>query len=277
MAMLLHRFYIENSRIYEKESFKPNSGIEIYEVIRVMEGIPLFLEDHLSRFFHSAWLCHLEIPLAGDDIKSMLKELISVNNVTEGNIRFSFAFRPTSNFRAYFIPHRYPTTTETETGVECGILYAERSDPNAKVVQASIRESADQMIKENNLYEVLLVNNKLQLTEGSRSNLFFLKEGTFFTAPEAEVLPGITRNKVVELISMKGSPFSERSLTLEEISSADAAFITGTSPKILPVRKIGLVEFTVRHPLITQIMLAYDRSIRDYIQSKKINIRNINQ
>jgi branched-chain amino acid aminotransferase len=81
--MLLHRFYIQNGKVMETSAFHSHPGIEIYEVVRVMKKVPLFLEDHLKRFFHSAWLCHLEIPLDMESIALMLGKLISVNGAEE--------------------------------------------------------------------------------------------------------------------------------------------------------------------------------------------------
>lgn len=193
--MLLHRYFIRNGTVLETGKYQPNTGIEIYEVVRVVKGIPLFLEDHLLRFYHSAWLCHLEIPLEEDEAASMLAELIRVNAVEEGNIRFSYCFRPVGNFQAYFIPHFYPDRAMVNEGVSCGVLHAERTDPNAKVVHINLRESANHMIQERGLYEVLLLNHHGEFTEGSRSNLFFLKDGVFVTAPSDFILPGITRQK----------------------------------------------------------------------------------
>jgi branched-chain amino acid aminotransferase len=122
-TMLLHRYFIQNGTVLESRQYQPNIGIEIYEVVRVVKGIPLFLEDHLQRFYHSAWLCHLEIPLEEEEIASMLAELIRVNGVDEGNIRFSFCFRPSGNFQAYFIPHFYPDAAMVNEGpVVCCML-----------------------------------------------------------------------------------------------------------------------------------------------------------
>jgi branched-chain amino acid aminotransferase len=132
--MLMHRYFIQNGKVTETNAFHPQTGLEIYEVVRVMKKVPLFLEDHLKRFFHSAWLCHLEIPLDAESIAAMLQTLISVNGAEEGNIRFSWCFRGSGIFQAYFISHFYPDEPMVREGVSCGILHAERSDPNAKVV-----------------------------------------------------------------------------------------------------------------------------------------------
>ncbi len=267
--MLKHQYYIEDLTVREVTAYAPPGGVEIYEVVRVMEGVPLFLEDHLARFFHSAWLCHLEVPMDRETIVRLLRELTAVNGVREGNIRFSWSWRPAGKFLAGFIPHHYPGEEEYLLGVHCGLLAAERHDPNAKVVQAGLRQEADLMIREHGVYEVLLVNRDGNITEGSRSNVFFVKEGIFLTAPADEVLPGITRQKVLELIHREGLRVETRSMTLEELPHAEAAFLTGTSPKVLPICRAGQFSFSPAHPLVNRLAEAYDAMMGDYIKKNR--------
>jgi len=267
--MLLHQYFIQDGSVLKVEDYQPNTGIEIYEVLRVMEGIPLFFEDHLRRFLHSAWLCHLEIPLDPEEIYDFLQMLTNANLIQEGNIRFSYCFRPAGRFQAYFIPHQYPDRKTIENGVICGLLTAERHDPNAKVIQPCLKEKANRLMSDNAYYEALLVNRNGYITEGSRSNVFFLKDGIFFTSPEEEVLPGITRQKVLEILASKGETFYLRNLAAEELSSMDAAFLTGTSPKVLPIQQIDKISYRVGHPEINELIESYDQLIVNYIKEKK--------
>jgi branched-chain amino acid aminotransferase len=156
-----------------------------------------------------------------------------------------------------------------ENGVVCGLLHTERNDPNAKVVQAGLRETADRMISEKRYYEVLLVNKKGEITEGSRSNVFFLKDGIFITSPSEDVLPGITRQKALEIISKTGMKVIMKSISIDELTDVDGAFLTGTSPKVLPIRKIGDYTLCVKFPEINQMVMAYDGLIEDYIKNNR--------
>lgn len=267
--MLSHKFFIGDDAVREVKDFTAPSGIEIYEVVRVMERVPLFLEDHLKRFYHSAWLLHLEIPLKPEQIRQMLRKLIEVNGADEGNIRFSWAFRPAGKFQACFIPHHYPGMKEYLHGVDCGVLHAERSDPNAKVVQVEVRAAADRMIRELGLYEILLVNREGCLTEGSRSNLFFIRDGVFYTSPGDEVLPGITRQKAMELIKAWGWKLVTRSVAFSDLENMEAAFLTGTSPKVLPIRKVDDLVFSIGIQAVNQLGEAYNALISGYIKKNR--------
>lgn len=267
--MLMQKFFIEDGELLPVEEFQANTGIEIYEVIRVMEGVPLFLEDHLKRFFHSAWLLHLQIPLTEQEIRERLEKLITSNIVREGNIRFSYCFRPYGRFQAYFIPHFYPGPSMVGSGVACELLNARRSDPNVKAVQAGLRILTDQMISETGSYEVLLVDDRGRITEGSRSNVFFVRGEKLITAPDEDILPGITRKKVLELARELFIPVVFEALPEEDLLKVDAVFLTGTSPKVLPVKKIGEIPLKVVNPVVLRIIEGYDWKIRDYIEKQK--------
>lgn len=263
--MLLHRFFIQDKELLPAEQYLANSGIEIYEVVRVINGVPLFLEDHLKRFYHSAWLLHLQIPLTEAEVHSALIQLIKSNGVGEGNIRFSYCFRPCGRFQAFYIPHFYPTTEMVISGVNCGLYQSSRNDPNVKAVQAGIRQGADKFMAENGWYEVLLVNEDGRISEGSRSNVFFVKDGALITAPDEEILPGITRKKVIELAIRNGIQVKYESIKTADLSQEESVFLTGTSPKVLRVRRVGDLLFRIDHPLVQNLVDDYNDLIDKYI------------
>jgi branched-chain amino acid aminotransferase len=105
---------------------------------------------------------------------------------------------------------------------------------------------------------VLLVDRNGQITEGSRSNVFFIKDGEVFTAPADKVLLGVTRSKIIEIIKGMGVRLHEEAVSAGDIGSFDAAFISGTSPKVLPIASTGSTEFDVNDPILRKVMEKYD-------------------
>jgi Branched-chain amino acid aminotransferase/4-amino-4-deoxychorismate lyase len=130
----------------------------------------------------------------------------------------------------------------------------------------SFRERVEKVIAENTAYEAILVNNEGYITEGSKSNIFMVQGDTVITAPVELVLPGVTRKVIIDVLKCNGIPFEERKVHFSEIDKIDGLFISGTSPKVLPVRRIGNTEFkSSSNEVIQRIMKAYDDNIRDYI------------
>ena len=144
----------------------------------------------------------------------------------------------------------------------------ERANPNVKQ-EAAVKTNAYKKIAETGVYEVLLVDHEKNVTEGSKSNTFFVKDGTIVTAMAQDVLCGITRLQIIDLIKELQIPLEERKIGLSELKTFDAAFISGTSPKVLPIRNVEDIQFNVNNDVVKRLAQAYDKQIAEYIQKHK--------
>jgi branched-chain amino acid aminotransferase len=251
-----------------------DSDRAIYEVIRIIDGIPLFVEDHFARLCKSAQLKGLNLDLNLSVFRQRIADLTTACNLRIGNVKFTFSSHPEKSYWAFwFIPHHYPEPDDYQNGVVVDLLFAERTDPNAKVIQQEVREKANKMIAEHGLYEVLLVDRLGLITEGSRSNVFFVKNKVFYTAPAAQVLVGITRSKVFDCIKVLGFHIIEQATDSSEINQFDGAFLTGTSPKVLPIHAIANHSFNVGSPVVNQLIESYEEIIGQYILSGKMDLK----
>jgi branched-chain amino acid aminotransferase len=171
--------------------------------------------------------------------------------------------------KAFFVSHSYPADEMYKNGVVCDILKAERENPNAKVLQAAVRQKANMIIEQKGCYEVLLADAGNCITEGSRSNVFFIYGNIIVTAPGSSVLLGITRQKAIELAGMLNIGVVEKEIPYSELQKFEAVFLTGTSPKILPVKKIDGFEFNVSGSILRKMINAYDALIEQYIAGRQ--------
>ncbi len=264
--------YIENSNVREGIYVEGSEfvNMQIYEVLRVVDGVALFAEDHFARFQASCELMQVKNFPNQDRFKRELNQLIELNDLHEGNVKidYSLLVNGHTRFCLRVIPHQYPSAQMYEQGVTLALLHAERTNPQAKVLQ-SVRELADGRIRECQCYEVLLVDQQNRITEGSRSNVFFIKGDEFFTAPDALVLSGITRLKVMDCIRSLGYGLREQAVGENELGACDAVFLTGTSPKILPVSQVEELSFASQSPKLRELMDAYDALISVYVLAKK--------
>lgn len=243
----------------------------IYEVIRIIDGKPLYLEDHLNRFLPTFHLNQEEIKKHRSPLVENIRLLIEKNNIVEGNIRFQFNNNDTHSFCAWKIPHTYPSADQYKKGVCVNSYHAERQEPRIKSRDIKLRDATDQIIKDQEVYEVILINSEGQITEGSRSNLFFIKNNLFITPPLSLVLPGITRQKIIQLLKENDIRLEERPIHINEINSFDSCFISGTSPKILPVAFVDKVPMQIEHPLLLKLISLYDRKIELYLANFRWN------
>jgi branched-chain amino acid aminotransferase len=132
-----------------------------------------------------------------------------------------------------------------------------------------VRHRADQMLEEKKFFEVLLLDHLGKITEGSRSNVFFVAGNKLVTSPSNKVLLGITRQKTIQLAAELNIEVLEREVNFRELKAFEAAFLTGTSPKILPVAKIDAFKFDPKNEIVKQLMDSYQLMIDNYIQENK--------
>ena len=126
------------------------------------------------------------------------------------------------------------------------------------MMDRDLRDATDKAIRSGDLYEVLLVNSDGRITEGSRSNVFFIRNGEVYTAPADKVLLGVTRTMIIRIMEKAGIPLHYYSVKNDELKSFDAAFISGTSPKVLPIASIDGIPFDVNDPLLRYVMEQYN-------------------
>jgi branched-chain amino acid aminotransferase len=236
-------------------------GTVVYEVLRIMDGVPLFFGDHYQRLENSCRLIEENIDIEVGELFQSLLSLAQKNGITDGNVMLRFIFNNNKhNVLHYFIPHSYPSGKDYENGVMVGFLNAERNNPEAKIEQG-IKELANGILKDSGLYEVFLVDREGFVTEGSRSNFFLIKENKLYSTPLNRVLRGITLAKVLDLAKHYKNEVVFDLISREEFGDYESAFITGTSPKILPVAQVGDYKFNVDHPILRRIMKHYNEMI----------------
>ncbi|WP_032122013.1 aminotransferase class IV [Clostridium amazonitimonense] len=270
MADCIHEFLIQNGEVKKCHDFHNNliySDINVYEVIRVINGVPLFCEKHLERMKKSMELIHMDFPYSYDFCKENIIKLIGANNKIDGNIKLVInADKPKKDFMLFYINHHYPEAELYEEGVKTILYHGERDNPNAKIVNDDFREKINESIKKANAYEAILVDRKGRITEGSRSNIFFVKGDKVITSPLADVLPGITREEILRLCTENKIKVVEEGYSYEEIKFLDGAFISGTSPRVLPISYIDEKALnSPQNPIIKIIINKYQERMQNYI------------
>ncbi|MCB2294266.1 aminotransferase class IV [Clostridium algoriphilum] len=290
-AFFLHQDEIKVSE--EFETYNTSEGKSLYEVIRISDGIPIFLMDHLERLQNSASIMKYNISITKNEIINRILKLIEKNNVQVGNLKLVFNYsrsdesKATTNainerFLAYFIPHKYPSDQQYAEGVKTIIYHGERCNPNAKVINNSFREKVNEQINNNNVYEAILVDNDGFITEGSKSNIFMVKGSTVVTSSVINVLPGITRQFIIKTCEKLNIKFEEKNIQEKDLKFYDGLFISGTSPNVLPIKSVNEVSFnSSKNSIINSIMEGFNVELKDnkqkfvkYLENNTINRLN---
>ncbi|WP_353092877.1 aminotransferase class IV [Tissierella praeacuta] len=268
-------YYIINGQIKTTDDLEIFKNIEkppIYEVIRVIDGVPLFLEDHLERMFDSANIIRYSIDRDIKEIKNDIKTLILKNNIDKLNVKLlSTEVEGMGKvFLAYNIESFYPPEEYYKKGIHTTLFYYERNNPNAKVLFTSFKEDVARELKEKNAFEALLVSKSGYIPEGSRSNMFFVKENQVYTAKASEVLIGITRKHIFEVCNKLNIKIIEESIHIDDLGKLDGGFMSGTSVNVLPISTIDDIKLdSINNEIIKEINNAYVKKMENYILMHK--------
>ncbi len=209
-----------------------SKGICLYEVIKIKNSIPLFFDEHLSRLQEGINKSGAIHQVNSTALSSGIILLLKNENKTTGNVRIQLNLY-TGLMMMGFIPHHYPSSQQLQQGVPVITKH----------------------------YEVLLVNEQNYITEGSRSNFFTVKDNRLITAPIATVLPGVTRNVVIQLAKHLNLAVHEEPIHCDDIGKFEAAFLTGTSIGVLPICCIDNTSLKTSHTIVNQLQKAYDKTI----------------
>ncbi|MGV8982737.1 aminotransferase class IV [Clostridium sp.] len=280
----------EFKRCEEFGNYDLSVGKSLYEVIRISEGIPIFLMEHLSRLENSANIMKYTMRVTRDQIINGILQLIDMNKICNGNVKLVVNYDPdkvssknnsllSERFLAYFIPHFYPTKEQYSEGVKTITCQVERNNPNAKVIDNMFRDKVNEKIARSGVYEAILVDDNGYITEGSKSNVFMVIGSTVVTSKVENVLPGITRQFIIKSCQNKNIDFQERNIHVRDIKSLTGLFISGTSPEVLPIHCVDSFSFdSSKNSIINSIMVEYRRELErnkqkfvKFLQNRTIN------
>ena len=268
-------YYLLNDDLVKNtdgESYPEFEGRTVYEVIRVEDGIAIFLEDHLDRFFRSAAYLDLPLPATAESIEDRVYRLIAANQVGNQNLKFILGktSKSESVLWIFFTQSIYPPKCYYEEGIATSLFRIERLDTNIKLGRSDYQKAVLQERADKGVYELLLVDGNEEITEGSRTNVFFVKGKELYTPPANAVLLGIVRNKVFEICGKRQIPINETAIPVEWVKDAEGAFVSGTGNNVLPISKIGAVAIpTMNNPIVQTIMADCAEMVSVYKESKK--------
>jgi branched-chain amino acid aminotransferase len=248
----------------------------VYEVIKLLEGVPLFFEDHMDRLHRSIKLQGIKIDISHRRVRN------EINCLTEKtgcyNVNVKLVWYPAvekSMFLTYCVQQDIPAVEAYRQGVHTILFDGERKNPHVKSVKTSYRDRAATARKAAGAYEALLVDDNGYISEGTRSNIFYLIDNHLCTPPSGSVLLGVTRQHVMDLCRELGISVRQRKLHRNDLERLEGVFITGTSIDVLPVGSIERARLaSASHPAIEAIAKAFNRHVVDYVAKNTRNKRS---
>jgi D-alanine transaminase len=226
----------------------------VYEVCEVRGGRLVDERRHMARLDRSLHEIHMARPMTAKALSVVLHETVRRNRVhdgivylqiTRGVARRDFSFPPADTPPSVVVSARSNDRARLEQLAADGIAVITVPDTrwqrvDIKSVALLPNVLAKQAAREQGAREAWLVDSQGRVTEGASSNAWIVsRDGKLITHPLGhDVLPGITRAVVIEVVMAQGLELEERAFSVEEVYAAREAFVTSASQIVLPVVSI---------------------------------------
>lgn len=226
-------------------------GYGIYEAMTAVGDKVFMIDDHLARFRDSARFLGIDVAESDDEIKKIISGLIDKNGYAKGkkrsNIKFIMTggkavggidFEPGHPTFYIFLEEWKALPPEHYTN-GATVLVSEylRHNPTHKTTDYIHAVSLQKLMRASGALEALYLWQG-KVLECSTSNVFIVTSGVVMT-PNDNVLHGITRNAVIDLIRKNNIPFEECDISESQLYGAQECFITSSFKDVVPVVKVG--------------------------------------
>jgi branched-chain amino acid aminotransferase len=214
-----------------------------FDFFRINKGNAFYLDRHLARLFNTIKLLKLKIDFSEEEIKDAINQLIVKNNISNFFMKIYVIPQNSSEIPIssdlYIIPCEMPEFSNRiyENGTNLLMKEYSRFLPEAKSTNYIASIFWQEEISAIQAVDVLFYQNSLVL-ECSRGNVFMVKDGKVYT-PAENILKGITRSIVIDLLREENIPLYLNSISIEELLKADEVFISSTTKMIIPIVKIN--------------------------------------
>ena len=260
----------------------------VFEGIRCYNtpnGSAIFrLPEHVDRLFNSAKLYGMKIRYTKKQIIDAIIKTVKASGLKECYIRpiaycgyGTMGLTPTLNKVDVSISCWEWKMGESKAGKFSGakckisewIRIDSRSQPMQSKCAANYSNAALARVEalKNGYDEAIMLNYSGKVAEGSAENIFIVKNGMIKTPPlDADILNGITRDSVIQLIRSDGIKLIEKNITVNELLKADEVFMTGTAAEVKSVTKIDRTSIGKGKPgIITKTL---QKSFMDVVMGK---------
>lgn len=218
-------------------------GYGIFDFFKVLDGRPVFLDDHLDRFYRSASLMHLPVETNRDQLKAILRELIDRNGINTSGIRITLTGGESSDGYTIgrpnlIINHRGLPDNRSlgERGLRLLTCAHKRQIPEAKTLDYLMAIWLQPMLRERGADDVLYYQDDM-ISECPRSNVFVVTaEGQLLT-PGHGVLQGVIRGKLLAL-GAEAFAAEVRQVTLGDLHRASEVLMTSSTKNLISVVEI---------------------------------------
>ncbi|PYZ93651.1 amino acid aminotransferase [Salipaludibacillus keqinensis] len=246
-------------------------GDGIYEVIRVYNGKPFFMKEHLTRLQKSADAIELQLPYSMKEIESLCDEGLKRSGLADAEIymQISRGIHP----RQHFYPDP-ACSVFTMTVKQAKVIPEDLRKQGVKVMTTEDVRWKNCYIKSLNLLPNVMAKQKAKVNdceeaifhedgivkEGCSTNVFVIKDEKLYTYPALKgILHGITRQIILDLAADLEIEAVEEPFDVNFLYDADEAFISSTNMEIMPIRQVDDAKLPSNRPLTVKLIEQFQK------------------
>lgn len=250
----------ESAAVVPITSREVQCNFSVYESLRVLNGHAVHLGDHVERLMQSASQIGLEFQVP--DFQTWVRMLCERDNLSDATMRILVIGGGGDIFITWQPLLTYPDSYY-EQGIAVITYEGERYLPTCKTSNLLLSYLALNKAHELDSFEAVLVDRRGKVLEGTRSNFYALYGNKLYTAPDSEVLSGITRKCVLTAASHFGLEVVFEAPSRDMLASADALFISATSMAAMPITTLDGRAQKCDIPAVLRI--------RDYVRAHELD------
>ncbi|HEY1009578.1 MAG: aminotransferase class IV [Daejeonella sp.] len=218
-------------------------GYGIFDFLKTVAGKPVFLEDHLDRFYSSAEQMRLPVKLSRNDLTAQITALLDKNKLSDSGVRITLTggyspdgFNIASSSNIIITQQEFEVNRDFEKSIHLMTYDYQRQFALAKTLDYLKAIWLQPVLKEAGADDILYHDNGM-LRECPRANFFLINEKDEILTSKTNILKGVTRKHILQL-KTGNFKIEERELTMDDLRHAKEAFISSTTKNILPVTKV---------------------------------------
>jgi branched-chain amino acid aminotransferase len=283
---VIHPNVFHNDRLLplEKARLSPGQvglicGWGIFTTLRIFHGEAFAFERHWRRLEKDAALTRIPLNYTSAKVRVHLHEVIRANEVSEGAARIYFVYNKIGVWQG----------SEKQPDVDL-IIYTASLPAYRDVIRLSLREHgrdaasplsgvkstswltnvwAVAEANKQGFDEVVMLNERGEVSECTSANIFMVRDGKIFTPPlSSGCLEGVTRAILMEIAPEAGIPVIEKTLMPDDLYSADEVFISSTNRNLISVGEIAGNKIHAPGEICARLNDLFDAYVKDYVSRR---------
>lgn len=260
------------------------NGWGVFSTLHVSNGVLFAYERHWNRMVRDAQRLHVPMPPSAEELRASLLRLVAANHAENSTLRVTIVRNTGGAWDAPGLTRPYDVFAFTKDLVLWGsharlalkrdARYGASEFAGAKITAWSHNLTWYEESRQRGFDEVVLLDEHGRVSECTSANLFAVFGQTVVTPPlDSGCLPGITRELLLEAVTVPGLSIIERHLSPADLEQADAVFMTSSTRELLPVAEIESLRLRPADSAVVDQLLKAFREYRTvYLQQNSTEV-----